>query len=487
MPEGDAIPVVAGDLVLVAARDGRKLVALELATGERRFELESTALGNATFGAPTASERGGFLVPAFRDREVVLLRVGAGGGIAEPEHVDFIERGPWFTVPEDLLRPPAEYADGAVVAYGYGVPGDRQSWQLTDHFRLRWTAGGTKGFIEEMLAVTPRWVITRDTRGEQQALTVGRNRTTGERVWEHPARFAGVAGDVVLLDPDLLAGRRVGSLPTTLLAITAGDSGAPQELWRHAIAGELVSLRGAPHVVCVIEGTSPASGRLVRIATADGHEVASTPLDVKESFARPVETERPGMTVDRSLWPAIVGVDHTHVLWADRRQLVCERLAEAAPVWQLPLPAPCRPIAEDVAEARRRESHPAIVATGECVVLRAGAHVWAYAIDGGGLEDTEEERRQLLRKCEETYSEVRMRHEQGRRITRGVASARRVLERTPLHPDPVAWLQEVLRGMEAARGPLDDDLDDPDGYMLAGLGTIRRATEEALEKRRARR
>lgn len=150
--------------------------------------------------------------------------------------------------------------------------------------------------------------------------------------------------------------------PTALVAI---DPGTGAERWRHPMHADVTSVVAAAHAVCAIA----ARGREARLHrfTRDG-----APLGHSDVPSAPQ-----GRESDPNAWPALIAVDHTHVLWASRDRLVCEVLADPGRrVWELGLPVPGRGFHIGAIEGALAER--SIAVADERVYLREKNRLWAW-------------------------------------------------------------------------------------------------------------
>src|SRR5262249_11409771 len=91
-------------------------------------------------------------------------------------------------------------------------------------------------------------------------------------------------------------------------------------------------------------------------------------------------------------------------------------------------------------------------------------------------------REKLLALCEDHRTDVRFRHEQGRRIARGMDAAVSVIEESPVIADLRQDLTGIVHSIDLVKPQVDleDSIDstDDDGWAVGGLNWVRNKVEE---------
>jgi hypothetical protein len=90
----------------------------------------------------------------------------------------------------------------------------------------------------------------------------------------------------------------------------------------------------------------------------------------------------------------------------------------------------------------------------------------------------------LLGVCDDHRTDVRFRHEQGRRIARGMDEAVSVLEESPVVADLRQYVLGACASIDLLRPAVDreDSVDstDDDGWAVGGLNWVRRRVMDEL-------
>lgn len=381
---GLELPVIADDLVLLAGGGVvvgtfpvTVLAALDRASGETRFVVEVQAEGREVFGGMPVALRDGRIAQAVSERERSLrVRTIARDGtlIADDEVV----RQQTTDSLQNLLEPGPLLAIGDhewVFCWRRGWSPYRSECRRPGDADPRWG-----GFEIPIAEVPGGMLVAYDERGlvhrtVEEGTALGQRLPAGDRIGAH------AEGDLYLLDATAreraLAEREewdehLGStseLPLPMTELTARTLPEGHRRWAIPLAGDVVSMIAGPHAVCAVVTDEPyTQGRIVRI-DRDGNLFGTTAVTPSAAVLA-----RPGL----DLWPTLLAIDHTHLLWASDTEIVCEVLTDPGRVvWRLPLPAPCRALREPhpIAAVLARRN---IAVGGGAIVLRQRNRVWIY-------------------------------------------------------------------------------------------------------------
>ena len=342
----------------IAAADGGGLLAIDLRTGEPRFQIARTWNAAARAAPPVILGDGRITLPIWSG-SAHLLWLSEAGETLRWDDIPFSGvREALFAepLPVDAQPPIHGYACGDAVLVTARLGENPEAWRPDSRSALQRQGDRVWEFPGWAVGPPGSIAIARadgdGDMGDAVAIDVASGRarwTTFARTWH--GLYAN--GDNVVWLVDIPRGAVDDDRTATLS--TVDESGRKHPL--HACREQPVALLVAPHVTCIVEGN-----RLHRFL-ADGRAVGSSELP-------------PHGPADPASRPALIAADHTHLLWSSGRRLVCEVLADPGRIrWELELPSPCRPATEFPA----RFAHAAITASlGHLLLHDAAEGIWCY-------------------------------------------------------------------------------------------------------------
>jgi len=376
-------PLVVEELVVLAGRWGRPpgpgraplLVAFDRSSGDTAWTVRvPEATPWLASSAPVLCPDGTIRIVYWTLQGPMRVLTVSANGTLESVDETSAESGvlvAWWPLP---YPPPAQLdameirlsargkKGGHVLSIRLAIPGGapiaRSDYRRDGH--TVWTDG------EWLLGETNGVAICEDF-GAFGRRVIGRNRLTGQRLWsgqlglERRGVIAVRNGEVLFLDErdrenarearaeayrmELI--RTEQNIPwrdfaharplTTPASVVAVDATNGNEAWRWEIPGDVHGFLLGPHVaIAATAGLAPAIRVVQRGGTEMGVHTLAGPA-APEPLLQPEERVREGGG------PRPVAVDHTHVLWIDRGELVCALLGEIGrTVWHRKLPGECR-------------------------------------------------------------------------------------------------------------------------------------------------